>query len=130
MTRGTGWFCRPNALALEALCSRPRPAWPRGESRGLRRKNPPHDRGSATALDPDVGLVYPPTVVGRFEFRAQTSFHFWRIALDPPPDGDVIGVQAPLGQQLLNITIGKRKTQIPTNRQMNHFRFKIHRTET
>jgi hypothetical protein len=37
----------------------------------------------------------------------------------------VIGVQAPLGQQLLNITIGKRKTQIPTNRQKNHFRFKL-----
>ena len=28
------------------------------------------------ALDPYVGRVHPPTVVGRFELRAQTAFHF------------------------------------------------------
>jgi hypothetical protein len=42
MTRGTGWFCRPNALALEALCSQPRPACARGESRGSRRSGDIH----------------------------------------------------------------------------------------
>ena len=31
------------------------------------------------ALDPDVGFVHSPTVVGRSEPRAQTSFHFWGI---------------------------------------------------
>src|SRR5215471_1064109 len=42
------------------------------------------------AFDPDVGLIYPPTVVGRFEFRAQTSFHFRGVTLHPPPDGNVV----------------------------------------
>jgi hypothetical protein len=34
-------------------------------------------------------------------------------------------VQAPLGQQLLHITIGKREAQIPTDGQENHLRFKL-----
>jgi hypothetical protein len=36
----------------------------------------------------------------------------------------VIGVQAPLGQQLLHITIGKREAQIPADRKQDHLRFK------
>src|SRR4029077_17010951 len=48
------------------------------------------------AFNPDVGLIHPPTVVGWFESPTQTLFHFRAIALDPPPDGDVIGAQAPL----------------------------------
>src|SRR4029077_5114955 len=47
------------------------------------------------AFNPDVGLIHPPTVVGWFESPTQTLFHFRAIALDPPPDGDVIGAQAP-----------------------------------
>src|SRR5208337_111945 len=35
------------------------------------------------ALDPDVGLVHPPTVVGRVEPRAKTSFHFRGVTLHP-----------------------------------------------
>ena len=57
------------------------------------------------AFHPHVRFVHPPTVVGRFEPRAQASFHFRGIALDPSPDGDVVGVQAPLGQQLLDVTV-------------------------
>src|SRR5271163_4302944 len=34
------------------------------------------------AFHPDVGLVHPPTVVGRFEPRAQTSFQFRRVTLE------------------------------------------------
>ena len=33
--------------------------------------------------------------------------NFRAISLDPPPDGDVIGVQTTLGEQLLNIAVGK-----------------------
>ena len=36
------------SFGQEALCSRPRPAWPRGESRSSHRKSPQHDTGSAT----------------------------------------------------------------------------------
>ena len=37
--------------------------------------------------------------------------NFRAISLDPPPDGDVIGVQARLGEQLLDVAVrkGKRK---------------------
>src|SRR5271166_5027005 len=77
------------------------------------------------ALDPDVGLVHSPTVSRRFEPRAQTSFHFRGVTLHPPPDRDVIGVQAPLGEQLLHVTVGKRETQVPADREQDHLRFKL-----
>jgi len=57
------------------------------------------------ALHPDVGLIHPPTVVGRSEARSQSALNFRAVTLDPPPDGDVVGVQAPLGQQLLDVTV-------------------------
>src|ERR1700738_4234784 len=65
------------------------------------------------ALNPDVGFVHSPTVVGRSEPRAQTSFHFWGIPLDPTPHRDVIGVQTSLGEQLLDVPVRQGKTQIP-----------------
>jgi hypothetical protein len=37
------------------------------------------------ALDPDVGLVHTPTVIGWFDSPAQTSFHFLGVTLDPSP---------------------------------------------
>jgi hypothetical protein len=39
----------------------------------------------------------------------------------------VIGVQAPLGQQLLHITIGKREAQVPADRKQDNLRFKLAR---
>ena len=77
------------------------------------------------ALDPDVGLIYPLTVVGWFESPTQTLFHFRTIALDPPPDGDVIGAQAPLGEQLLDVAVRKGKAQVPTHRQQDDLRLKL-----
>jgi hypothetical protein len=77
------------------------------------------------ALDPDAGFVHPPTDVGRFEPRAQTSFHFRGVTLHPRPDRDVIGVQAPLGEQLLHVTVGKRETQVPADRKQDHLGFKL-----
>jgi len=59
------------------------------------------------AFDPDIRLVHAPTVVGRFRSGAPTSFQFRGVALDSPPDGDVVDQKSALGQQLLNITIGK-----------------------
>src|SRR5208283_3711096 len=59
------------------------------------------------AFDPDVRLVDPPRVVGRFEPRAQTSFQFRGVTLYPSPDGDVVDQQAPLGKEFLDFTIGQ-----------------------
>jgi hypothetical protein len=37
--------------------------------------------------------------------RAQTSFHFRGVTLHPPPHRDVIGVQAALGKEFLDVTV-------------------------
>jgi Exopolysaccharide synthesis, ExoD len=42
------------------------------------------------ALDADVSLVHPPTVIGRFEPRSQSTFHFRGVTLHPAPDGNVV----------------------------------------
>jgi uncharacterized protein YndB with AHSA1/START domain len=47
------------------------------------------------------------------------------LALDPPPDGDVIGAQAALGEQLLDVAVRKGKAQVPPHCQKDHFRFKL-----
>jgi hypothetical protein len=77
------------------------------------------------ALHPDVGFVYSPTVVGRYEPRAQTALNFWGIPLDPTPHLDVIGLHASLGKQLLHVAVRQGKTQILTNRQKDDFRFEL-----
>ena len=59
-------------------------------------------------------FVHPPTIVSRSELRSQSALNFRAVTFDPPPDGDAIGAQAPLGQQLLHITIREREAQIPT----------------
>src|SRR5271165_3991431 len=92
MTRGTGWFCRPNALALEALCCGRVLLGREEKVEGRAGRIHRTIQVAPLALDPDVGLVHPPTVVGRFEPRAQTSFHFRGVTLDPSPHRDVIGV--------------------------------------
>jgi hypothetical protein len=47
----------------------------------------------------NIGFIHPPTVVGRSEARSQSALNFRAVTLD-------LGVQAPLGQQLLNVTEG------------------------
>jgi hypothetical protein len=37
----------------------------------------------------------------------------------------MIGVQASLGEQLLDVPVGQGKTQIPTNCQKDDFRFEL-----
>jgi hypothetical protein len=65
------------------------------------------------------------TVVGRSEPGAQTAFHFWRIPLDPTLHRHVIGVEASLAEQLLDVPVRQGKTQIPTHRQKDDLRFKL-----
>jgi hypothetical protein len=47
------------------------------------------------------------------------------MALDPPPDGDVIGAQAPLGEQLLDVAVRKGKAQVPPHCQQDDLRLKL-----
>jgi hypothetical protein len=47
------------------------------------------------------------------------------VTLYPSPHRDVIGVQAPLDEQLLHITVGKREAQVPADRKHDHLRFKL-----
>ena len=77
------------------------------------------------ALDPDVRLVHPPTVIGRFEPRAQAPIDFRGVTLNPPPNGDVIGAQVSFGEQLLDVPLGKREAQVPADRKQDHLRFKL-----
>src|ERR1700757_5341964 len=35
------------------------------------------------------------------------------------------GVRAPLGEQLLHVTVGKREAQVPADREQDHLRFKL-----
>ena len=58
------------------------------------------------------------SIVAPLESRA-------RVTLDPSPHRDVIGAQAPLGQEFLYIAIREREAQIPTDGQENHLRFKL-----
>jgi hypothetical protein len=61
MTRGTGWFCRPQSFVQEALCC----------GRVLLGREEKVEGGAGRilrtiqvaplALDPDVGFVHPPT---------------------------------------------------------------------
>ena len=63
--------------------------------------------------------VHAATGVGPFEPRAQTSFNFRDVTLHPSLHRDVIGVQAPLGEQLLLVTVGKREAQVPADRKQD-----------
>ena len=47
------------------------------------------------------------------------------IALDPSPDGSVVGCQVSLGEKFLDVTIGKRKSQIPPDRTRDHRGFEV-----
>src|SRR5271165_1906813 len=117
MTRGAGWFSPPKALARKRSAAAASRLADRRKSIVAPLQSTARYKLDPLALDPDVGFVHSPTVVGRSEPRAQTSFHFWGIPLDPTPHRDVIGVQTSLGEQLLDVPVGQGKTQIPTNRQ-------------
>ena len=59
------------------------------------------------ALDPDVGLIHLPAVVGQSEPRSQSALNFWGVTLDPPPDDDVVDQKSALGKEFLNVTVGQ-----------------------
>src|ERR1700722_6990546 len=77
------------------------------------------------ALNPDVGLIHPPTVVGRSEPRSQSALNFWGVTLHPPPDGDVIDRKSALDKEFFHVAVGQREAQVPPNRQQDDLRFEL-----
>ena len=61
---------------------------------------------SPPALHPNVGLIHPPGTVCGLQFPAAAFVKLGRIALDPTPDGGVVGGQASFGEKFLDVTIG------------------------
>jgi len=83
-----------------------------------------------TANDITLACFAGPNPVGRFETPAQTSFHFRGVTLYPSPHRDVIGVQAPLGEQLLHVTVGKREAQVPADRKQPEEDYRVRTSAT
>src|SRR5215471_11896027 len=77
------------------------------------------------AFHPNVSLIHPPGAIGGLQLLATTLIQFRRIALDPSPDGSVVGSQAALGEKFLDVPIGERKSQISPNRTGDHRGFEV-----
>jgi hypothetical protein len=83
------------------------------------------ERVNPLGLHPKVGLIHPPEAVGGLQFRAASIVQFGRVALDPTPDGGVVGRDAPLGEEFLDATIGQGESQMPAHRTGNDGRFEV-----
>ena len=57
--------------------------------------------------------------------RRHRLFKFGRVALNPTPDVAVVGGDAPLGEECLDVPIGKGESQIPAHRTGNDGRFEV-----
>src|SRR6202790_4859640 len=125
MTRGCGWFAPPKALARKRSAA--------AASRLAESKKSIVAPVESTARYKYTHLPFTRTYVSStrqlslvsFESPTQTLFHFRAIALDPRPDGDVIGAQAPLGEQLLHVAVRKGKAQVPPHCQQDDLRLKL-----
>src|SRR5262249_10122428 len=107
ITRGSGWFAAPSALALKAF-SRSRVLLCREKEVDCRtgRVHRPI-KVAPLAFDPDVRLVQSPTVVGRSEPRSRSTLNFRGVTLHPPPDGHVVGQTSTLSKEFLHVTVGQ-----------------------
>jgi hypothetical protein len=63
---------------------------------------------SPPAFHPNVGLIHLPGTVCGLQFPT-AALQFGRIALDPAPDGGVVGEQTSFGEKLLDVTIKTAK---------------------
>src|SRR3954453_3264204 len=67
----------------------------------------------------DVGLVNPPGPIRATQFPANALIQNGCVTLNPAPDRDMVDRETALGHDLLEITIGERVSQIPTDTQEN-----------
>jgi hypothetical protein len=77
------------------------------------------------ALHPNVGLIHPPGAAGGLQLPAALFVQFGRVALNPTPDSGVVGGDAPLGEEFLDVPIGQGESQIPAHRTGNDGRFEV-----
>jgi hypothetical protein len=73
----------------------------------------------------NVRFVDPPGAVGRFQFVPASFVQFGRVALHPAPNGAVVSRETSFHEQFLDVPIGKREPQIPTDRANNDLRFEV-----
>jgi hypothetical protein len=75
-----------------------------------------------TAGDSQVGLVDEPAVTAAVTASPGRVDQQRGKRLDPPVDVDVIDLDASLGQELLNVSVGEPVAQVPPDRQQDHVR--------
>ncbi len=71
---------------------------------------------SPLALNPNVRLIHPPGAVGRLQLPAAALVQLGRVILDPTPDSGVVGGEAPLREEFLDVPIGTGESQVPAHR--------------
>jgi len=122
---GTRVTRSPQGILEEALGgSRITPGGKQEIDRGTGRVDGPVQVGPL-AFHPNVSLIDPPGTISGLQFPTTTLVQFRRITLDPSPDGSVVRWHASLGEKFLDVTIGKRKPQVPPNRTGNHRGFEV-----
>jgi hypothetical protein len=71
--------------------------------------------GAPAAGDLHIGLVHLPAVADGVAAGASGLGQQRREPLDPPVDGDVVDLDATLGEQLLDIAVGQAEAQVPAD---------------
>jgi hypothetical protein len=77
------------------------------------------------ACHSQVGFVYSPGTVGRFQFPPTPLIEFWRVPLYPTPNGRMVSPQTSLREKFFDVAIGERIPQIPTDRAKNDGWFEV-----
>ena len=73
----------------------------------------------------NVRLVDPPGAVGRFQYAPTSPVQFRGVVLHPAPNGRVVRREISFQEQLLDIAIGQREPQIPTDGANNDLGFEV-----
>jgi hypothetical protein len=74
----------------------------------------------STSRDFDVGLIHEPPITGDVSARSCSVDEQRSEPRHPPIDGHMINLDATLGQQLLNVSIGQSIPEVPAHRRHDH----------
>ncbi len=69
-----------------------------------------------------IGFVDEPAITGDMPAGSGGVDEQWGKPLHPAIDGDVIHLDAPLGRQLLDVTVGEPVAQVPAHSHRDHLR--------
>jgi hypothetical protein len=89
---------------------------------------------SAIQVGPIAGDLYirfvdPPGPIRRAQLPANPLIQNGSVPLDPPPNRDVVNGQASFRHHLLQVTVGERISQIPSDTENNHDVLEMSTTE-